>query len=256
MKERIKKLDFCQKGILIFLIAMALVFTVIYSVTISRVGIEYQDTILVPGEENGSTVYSGKIKGQQAQFIVSEDKTIAFQYGDQSYGPYVAKEVPDAIPKDEEMQQYMTGVELWKGDTILFRGGVLKTEDSYWLYNEDGTLDNLTVSYMTGEGTENDLNGNTIIDSIEPSATTILELMDEPKLVHKGSWAAWLGAVFICALDAFSILFIEELFRWNLAFRIRNADGAEPSELEIAGRYISWIAWVIMALALFLMGLQ
>ncbi len=67
---------------------------------------------------------------------------------------------------------------------------------------------------------------------------------------------AWFGAVFICILNAFSILFADELFRWCLAFRIRNADHAEPSDWEIAGRYIGWTVLPIMALALFLMGLQ
>ena len=45
-------------------------------------------------------------------------------------------------------------------------------------------------------------------------------------------------AVFICVLNAVSILFADELFRWNLAFQIRNVDHAEPSDLEIAGRYM------------------
>lgn len=36
----------------------------------------------------------------------------------------------------------MTGIEISHGETILFRGGVLELGDSYWLYNEDGTLVN------------------------------------------------------------------------------------------------------------------
>ena len=63
-------------------------------------------------------------------------------------------------------------------------------------------------------------------------------------------------AVFICVLNAVSILFADELFRWNLAFQIRNVDHAEPSDLEIAGRYIGWTAILIVALVIFIMGLQ
>lgn len=33
----------------------------------------------------------GQIKGQQARFIVPEDKTIVFQYGDKTFGSYIAK---------------------------------------------------------------------------------------------------------------------------------------------------------------------
>ena len=253
--EKIKSLNCYQKGVLIFMITMALVFAVIYPMTISQVGFEYKDTILVPSQENGSTVYSGKIQGQQAHFMVSEDKTIVFQYGDKTYGPYTVKEDPTAIPKDEEMQEYMTGVELRQGEDILFRGGVLEIGDFYWLYNEEGTLDNFGFSYVTSDGIERDENGN-VIDPIEPSASTILELMNDPELTHKGEWFAWFGAVFICVLNALFILFADELFRWNLAFQIRNVDNAEPSDWEIAGRYIGWTVLTITALVLFIMGLQ
>lgn len=253
--EKFKSLNRYQKGVMIFMIAMVLVFSAVYPMTISRVGFAYKDTILVPGQENGCTVYSGKIQGQQACFTVSEDKTVYFKYGDKTYGPYTAKEVPEAVPKNEQMAEYMTGIELRRGENILFRGGVLETEDSYWLYNEDGTLDNFEFSYVSDDGIERDENGDEI-DSAEPLVSDILELMNGPELTHKGEWFSWFGAVFVCALNAVSILFADELFRWNLAFRIRNAEHAEPSDWEIAERYIGWTVLAIMALVLFLVGLQ
>lgn len=253
--EKIKNLNLYQKGVLIFMIVIVITFFVLYSMTISRVGFEYKDTILVPNQENGSTVYSGKIKGQQARFTVSEDKTVVFQHGDKTFGPYTAKEDPTAIPKDEEMAEDMIGVELLQGDSILFRGGVWKFGDEYWLYNEDGTINNFGVTYVTSDGIERDENGNAI-DPVEPSVSTILDLMNDPKLTHKGEWLAWFGAVFICVLNSLSILFADELFRFNLIFQIRNVDSAEPSDWEIAGRYISWTVLPIMALVIFIMGLQ
>lgn len=104
-------------------------------------------------------------------------------------------------------------------------------------------------------GVEKDENGNRI-DPVEPSAEIILELMNGPELTHKGESLAWFCAVFICVLNALSIFFADELFRWNLSFRIRNADHAEPSDGEIAGRYIGWTVMTIVALAIFIMGLQ
>ncbi len=80
--------------------------------------------------------------------------------------------------------------------------------------------------------------------------------MNDPELSHKGEWLAWFGAVLVFGLNALSILFADELFRWNLAFQIRNADHAEPSDWEIAGRYIGWTVLTIMALVLFIVGLQ
>ena len=59
--ERIKNLNLYQKGVLVFMIIISLIFSVVYSRTISKVGFEYKDTILVPSQDNGSTMYSGKI---------------------------------------------------------------------------------------------------------------------------------------------------------------------------------------------------
>lgn len=253
--DKIKKLNRYQQGILLFMIAMTLIFAVIYLMTIRRVGFEYNDSILVPSLENGTTVYSGKIKGQAAHFTVSEDKTVTFQYGDKTYGPYTAKEDSTAIPKNQELSESMTGVEIRQGDAILFRGGVLDTGDYLWLYNEDGTVDNLGISYVIGDGIQMDENGD-VIDPMEPSAATILKLMRNPELTHKGNGFAWFGAVLICILNALIILFADELFRWNLAFQIRNAEDAEPTDLEIAGRYLSWMVLAVAALVIFIIGLQ
>jgi len=253
--ERIKNLDRYQKGILLIMIAMTLVFAVIYPVTISRVGFEYKDKIFVPSQENGSTVYSAKLYGQQARFTVSADKTVVFQHGDTTYGPYSVKEDPTAIPKNKENAKDMTGVEIRKGTGILFRGGAMKMSDSsYWLYNEDGSSESIKFYYTTSDGFERDENGN-IINPVEPSASTILELTNDPQLTHKGEWGIWFLAVFLCILNAVSILFADEWFRWNLRLRIRNVYLAEPSDWEIVGRYISWAVIMIMAFVTFVMGL-
>lgn len=200
-------------------------------------------------------VYSGKFQGKQSHFTVSEKKTVMFQWGDMVYGPYTAKEDPAAIPKDDEFAEGMTGVALYQGEDILFRGGVLKTEDIFWLYHEDGGLENIGISFIDSDGVERDEFGNEI-DFVQPSAEMILKLMDGPELTHKGDWLVWFGAVCVCILNGLSILFADELFRWNLSFQIRNAEHAEPSEMQIAGRYISWTISTIMALVLFIMGLS
>lgn len=253
--EKIKNLNLYQKGVLIVMTAMAVIFAVIYSMTISKVGFEYKDAIFVPSQENGSIMYSGKLQGQKAYFSVSPDKTVIFRHGDKIYGPYTAKEDDTAIPEEEKQSEDMVGVELRQGDDILFRGGVSDHGGSYWLYSEDGILDNFGFSYNVGDGIERDENGNAI-DPVEPSASAILELMNGPALTHKGDWSAWFGAVFLCLLNAFSVLFADELFRWNLTFQIRNAEQAEPSDWEITGRYIGWTVITIAALLIFLIGLQ
>ena len=253
--ERIKNLNRYQKGVLIFMTVMTLIFAIIYPKTISKVGYRYNDAILVPIQETGQTIYKGKIQGEQAQFIVVEDKSVVFQYGNKTYGTYIMKEDPTAIPEDHDLSEQMLGVEIYKNSELLFRGGVWDSGDFCWLYNEDGTLDNLGFSVYTSNGVEYDENGN-VVDRMEPSALNIYEIVNGSKLTHKGVIQAWFGGVFICILNAISILFVDELFRWNLAFQIRNVENAEPSDWEIAERYICWTGMVIMAMVIFIMGLQ
>ena len=52
------------------------------------------------------------------------------------------------------------------------------------------------------------------------------------------------------------MLFADELFRWNASFLVRNAEEVEPSDWEIAGRYITWTALPVMAAVIFILGLK
>lgn len=95
-----------------------------------------------------------------------------------------------------------------------------------------------------------------VIDPMEPSVSTILKLMGDPALTHKGNWLLWFCGTLFCIVTAISILFADELFRWNLAFQIRNAERAEPSDWAIATRKITWTVGPIIAMVLFIVGLQ
>lgn len=243
--DRIKELGRYQKILLLLMAVMILAFTVIYPIVTALSGFLYEDTILVPAEEDGGTVYSGKIRGTAASFTVSADKTVIFQYGNTVYGPYTVKEDPAAIPKDSDLQAQMTGIELRCGGEIVFRGGVVNSGDWRMLYNEDGSFDLLrSITATMSDGT------------MEPSVSTILDLTDGPALTHKGTWLGWFGGVLICVITALTMLFADELFRWNASFLVRNAEEAEPSDWEIAGRYITWTVLPVMAAVIFILGLK
>ncbi len=250
--ERLRNLNRYQKFIMIFMAAIALVFTVLYPMTISRAGFEYKTVILVPSQENGGTVYSGRLNWRKATFTVSEDKSVVFKYGDKTYGPYTVKDDPSAVPKDIDGD--MTGVEIRQGEDILFRGGVMDVGGYRWLYNQDGTSADFSI-YVETDGVMRDENGDPI-DPAEPSAHDILELVEGPEPKHKGEWPIWFVGMFVCVANAFTILFADELFRFNMSFHINNADRAEPSDLEIAGRSVGWTVLAAGALALFIMGLR
>lgn len=252
--ERFRALNGYQKGVLAVMLVMIVVFTILYPININRVGYLYNETILVPSEQNGATVYSGKISGKQTKFTVSEDGAVAFQYGDQTYGPYTVTEDPTAVPEGDDHADEMTGIEVRCGDEIFFRGGMLDWGENHWLINEDGTPESLGMLYTISGGVTIDADGN-VVDFMEPSVHDILDLLEGPELTHKGTWMAWFLAVVVCAATALSILFADELFRFNLRFVIRNVEDAEPSEWEMMGRYVAWTIMPIMALGLFIIGL-
>ena len=64
--KRVKNLNLYQKLLLTIMPAMALVFAILYSITISKVGFYYKNTILKPIQENDCMIYSGKIEGLHA----------------------------------------------------------------------------------------------------------------------------------------------------------------------------------------------
>ena len=259
--ERIKNLDRYQKGILVVLLAMVIVFAGVYANITSRIGYLYNDQILEAGTENGNTVYRAEVSGEEWRFTVTPEKTVTFRYGDKTYGPYTAKEDPDAVPENHEFSKYMTGVEVRDQDEILFRGGIMaigeyRESNRDWLmYNEDGTSSGFMSYAVMSDGTMISGDGQ-IVDPMEPSVYNVLRLMEGPELTHKGEWLAWVGGVFISLIAAISIIFADELFRWGLVFRVRDVDQVEPSDWAIACRYIGWTIMTAMAFALYIMGLQ
>lgn len=242
------------------IIVMVAIFSVKYSKTIKRLGFLYRDTILVQSEENGNTIYSGKIKGKNAKFTVYKDKTVDFEYGDKIYGRYKLKQDNTAVPErfdgDDAVKDDMVGIELTKGDEVIFRGGMVEYDAFRFLYNEDGSgMISEEYFFYSDSETILDENGN-IIDIVEPSIHEVIELMREPIMTHKGDKAAFFYGLFICIATAISVLFADEIFRYNMSFRIKDAEDIEPSDWEIASRYFAWMILPFIALLIFVIGLE
>ena len=255
--ERIKKLNLYQKVILLLLAAMLVAFAIAYSIVTSRVGYAYKKAILIPAAENGNTVYTGRVQGEKTTVTVSPDKEITFSCGENVYGPYTLREDPSALPDEHEWSNHMTGVEILENGKVFFRGGVMESggpSSEPLLFDENGDLHGFTISYTGSDGIERDMDGNPI-DEHAPSATDILELANGPELISRGNWGMWFLSAFVSLFTAASILYADELFRWNMSFQIRNADRAEPSDWEIAQRYIAWTLFAVMALAGYIAGL-
>ena len=99
MTTRVKNLNRYQKGVLLLLAGMTLLFTALYLAAAARKGFAYQNAILTPVQVGRETVYSGKIQGEPARFTVYADRTVLFQYGGQTYGPTPSGRIPPPSPK-------------------------------------------------------------------------------------------------------------------------------------------------------------
>lgn len=252
--ERLKELNRYQRVILILLAVMLVVFTVLYAVVSARVGYDYVGAILVPGTENGTTVYSGTVRGEDTVITVTADKAVTVRWGSKVYGPYTLREDPTAIPDDKEFAEYMTGIEIREDGEVFFRGGVMGSGEDRWVFDEDGSINTIVITYSDGTGTQSYAGGE-IYDEMEPTVGMILDLMEGPKLTRKGHWIAWAASVFVSVITAVTIVFADDLFYHRMSFRVANPHDMEPSDLEIAGRYVEWTLLPIMALAVYIVGL-
>lgn len=253
--ERIRSLDKYQKAVIVFMLILVAVYAVIYPVTMAKEGYLYFDEIMIPHQENGNTVYSGNIEGDSAAFTVTGDKAVTFQYRGKTYGPYTAKRDAAAIPAEYAGRQDVTGLELYRGEALIFRGGVYKLQDMWWFVNADGSYADSGIVTIIGNGIVTDEKGN-VIDTMEPSLSTVWNLMEDPELQHKGDWGTWVIGLLICLFTAASILFADELFRMSLMFKVYNVDKVEPSDWEIFTRYVTWTLLPIAAWVMFAVGLK
>ena len=252
--ERVKKLNRYQKFILLVLALMVVVFTALYIAATVRKGYVYREALLVPETADGGTVYTGRLKGSEARFTVSDDKTVLFEDRGKTYGPYAVREDPSALTFDRRAWKDVIGVEVRRGEELLFRGGYCPDPEEQRLVNEDGFPLNPIFIYSEN-GVMLDEDGN-LVDPMEPDVLDLVRLAEGPELTYRGNWLLWFCGVLMCAVTAVSILYAYELFRFQMSFRIRNADRAEPSDWEIDCWYISWTLIPLMSLIVFIMGLN
>ena len=61
--------------------------------------------------------------------------------------------------------------------------------------------------------------------------------------------------ILLCLINAFSILYADELFRWKIRSRVAEPEKAIPSKTELASRWVGWILCTAVSILLFLFGL-
>lgn len=245
MYERLRKILPIPLGI------MVVVFAVLYWIFGHQYGVKYQGSLYFSTAQGETMVYSGKEDGQTASFTVAPDGSVTYRWGDRVYGPYTVLEDPDAVPG--EWAGMLTGLEVHLGDEVLFRGGYLS--QGPLLIQSDGTPYSSHFSNYTINGTTYDSDGNPV-DPHQPDLSGILFFFGAPKADdHRGHPQFFAIGTFVAVVCIISALFADQLFRFDLSFRIRDPEAAEPSDWEIASRVLGWLFLTALSFGIYLAGL-
>lgn len=247
-KGKWRALNGFQRGCLLLQAALVLLSALLYSVTQQREGMAYGDEFFPKTVQGDATVYTGKRNGHKATYTVRETGrvyTVDCRIGDESFGTYTVREVSTSGMALGDWNHIDHGVEIWQGDQLLFRGGYFWSNGSGILVDENGKME--SGFHFNVNGVEKPIEA--------PDIDTLFSFTVGAVTTHRGNGLYyWLG-VLTAALNAASILFAEELFVWNMSWRIQDPERAEPSDWELFSRYFGWCFLSVMALCLFLYGL-
>jgi len=249
MKQKWLELSTGQRVIFCLQAVLIVLFLILYNTVGQQQVLRYHGEALRRTEGEHAVLYSGKLKGHPISLAVTET-TVEYRYDGKTLR-YTVTEDPTAVPPEgagdlhETMRQLLNGVEIRKNGELLFRGGWGRFGSSLMLYNEDGSS-TVGIDYTVYS------NGRLLND---PSASSILNLIHAPDVGRRANPTGLLGGIFLCIACMISLLFADNLFRWNLRFRIRNAEDAEPSDWEITSRWITWLLFTGLAIAIFILGL-
>ena len=247
--DRFRNLDRYPKILLIALVTLAVVFAGVYGYCSADRWYSYKDVYLTCRQTEDATVYSGRANGGPCVITVRDD-TVTFQTSVKTYGPYALREDPTALPDDMEPGYNTIGIEITENGAPFFRGALVYARAPRFYY-ENGTLVHPLQFHV-------EVSGSASADPYKPTLYNIVECLYpmEHLLESRAQWSAYLMGLLVCAIGAVDILFADELFRFRLSFRLRDADRAEPSDWYITCRNFSWTLLTIFTGVNFFMGLQ
>lgn len=257
MKQKWLDLTWPQRVVIFIQAFLILLFLILYCTLGRQQVITYDGEYLRCRTDGETTTYSGKIDGQTAVFTVSPGPVVEYAWGDAQYGPYTIVFDPTAVPDEANTLLNLTGtkslvgVEVRKDETLLFRGAYQNSGSTFYLVDTNGDVifSDSMLKFQLGSTT-------TYASGQVPGPYTILKLAIAPNVVHRGSFDIFLLGALFCVLNAASVLYADALFRWNLRFRIRDPEDAEPSDWELFSRWIGWIGITVAALIFFILSLN
>lgn len=230
-------------------------FLILYNTLGRQQVILYYGNYLRCSTEGETTRYTGKSGGREIEFTVSSDLELTQRVGNTLFGPYSIVFDSDAIPEEEVLNRNMNltrtdffeGVEVWEEDTCLFRGGYFANEEMLFLVDEEGEtlIDTFLLATAYSESIPE-----------PPEVYTILKIALLPEVTQRGDINGLLMGMFCCVMCVLALWFEDELFRFNMSFQIRDAENVEPSEWELASRWLGWGMFTVLAVISFVMGLS
>lgn len=255
--ERWRKMSLFRRVLLVLLAAMILGFGIATPIVTSQWGIEYGDTLLYRTEEAGVCRYSGRVDGENAVFTVSPDGTVEYQWGDLLYGPWQVVEDPTASPEGD--WSALPGIEIRRGNEVLFRGGYY--EGSWFmLIQEDGEPvgDTWPVRFYTSTGEVLGGDGRVLDeeDLHAPGLSFPAKLVLAPELTHRGSLSLYMLVTLLAAFNIVQICFPALMFRLSLLGRVRDPGAAEPSDFYIAVEHLEWMVLTVVIFAFYVVSLR
>ena len=221
-----------QKGILMTLLAMTVLFAVLTGVVRSQKGVLFEETLMDVTIEEGKTVYTGKIQGVPVAITVSRgDGTdiVTYQAEDAEADVYTMEYPLEPIQTDGHGM--VPGIRILKNGNVLFRGAYDPDGEFLAWFDENGDWDaGITITGVYDGYARN----------LELSKGNVMYFANDPELTARGSWGLYLLLVLITAVLAFDVWYPTALFYLQHSCDVRDP---EPSDFYIASQKISWVVY-------------
>lgn len=224
--ENWRSLERLQQVLLLALAAMFVCFTVVYPILNTRKGVAWRDTLLLCARAGENTVYTGRLWGREAVFTVSPGGVVSCMWDGIEGETYTV--VPDGTAAPEDSFCPGRGVEIRRGDEVVFRGD--------W-----APYTNVNDIVLRGGPYSEDMR-------------LAVLLTQNPALTSRGVWALYGSGVGLSLLALALILLSGPLFQLKMALRVKDPYGVEPSEWELLSRRLLWIFLTGCALVCYVWG--
>ncbi len=239
--EKLREKGRGQQIMLIIQLLMLLIFIPLFMTVGKQSVLSWHNGWMRAENVGDSVVYSGRGEHKGKSFTVTGD-TVEYRLEGELIHTYTVAEAPDAIPDNKSLNITGSGSKLMKGFEIsrdgesIMRGAYIPNSVSYY-HPETGGIE----TYKNYEAPE--------------EAKGIFHMLVMQETEPRGNLQIFAMAIFICIVNALSIYFVDELFRFNLSFAIKNAERAEPSDWELFTRWVGWVLLSGTALASFIVSI-